>query len=122
MKLSTALLLCAALPLGYLSLTEHGRLTAARPVEVELEGPVKRVLDAEAPAGFVVRSLAIEGMCCSGCTGKLAGRLAALDEVQDFAVDFASSSAQALVAREVEVGVLEEALTFDKYVARSVRP
>ena len=72
-----------------------------------------------APSGGAVkRELAVDGMCCQGCTRKLYDALLALPAVEQAAVDFESGRALAVVPAEFDASELEQALAFDKYSAR----
>jgi copper chaperone CopZ len=76
-------------------------------------------LEGAAPEGFALRTLAVEGICCQGCSSKLFGALLAVDGVQAAAVDPLKADASAWVRPDVPVAALEAALTFDKYTARA---
>ena len=82
------------------------------------EAPTR--LPDEVPAGFLVRSFAVQGMCCPSCARGLHERLMGVEGVQAAAVDFDASSAQALAAETLSVDRLLEALEFGKYSARSL--
>lgn len=73
------------------------------------------VIVGDVPAGHVVRTFEVEGMCCNGCGGKLYDALSVLEGVKKAAVDFDSSTASALVPEDLDTTVLASALTFDKY-------
>jgi len=73
------------------------------------------VIIGDIPAGHVVRSFEVDGMCCNGCGGKLYDALTALPQVKKAAVDFDTSTATALVPEGLDTAVLASALTFDKY-------
>jgi copper chaperone CopZ len=75
-------------------------------------------IQGEIPDGFVVRTFAVEGICCQSCAGKLQGVLAPLEGVARVAVDPLRKEVQALVRAEVDHEELVRALTFDKYSAR----
>lgn len=68
--------------------------------------------------GAVQRELAVEGMCCNGCTHKLYDALLALPAVEQAAVDFESGRALAVVPADFDASELERALAFDKYSAK----
>ncbi|HEX6882004.1 MAG TPA: heavy-metal-associated domain-containing protein [Planctomycetota bacterium] len=73
----------------------------------------------EAPLpGHVVRTFAVEGICCQGCGTKLHAALADIDGVQELAVDPVLGEVTLSVRADVGVEALERALTFDKYSAR----
>ena len=87
---------------------------------VSLPDSVPYALSGEVPVGCVVRTLDVEGICCGGCTGKLYLALNGLEEVQEVAIDPVLKRAKAVVPTGLDVALLEEALTFDKYSAHSV--
>lgn len=68
-------------------------------------------------AGERVSTLAVEGMCCQGCGGRLWEALAAQEGVREAAVDFDTATARAIVAVDVDDASLARALTFGKYAA-----
>ena len=74
-------------------------------------------IQGEIPAGFVVRTFDVEGICCRSCAGKLERVLAPLAGVEQVAVDPLRKEVQVLARLEVESAALVAALTFDKYVA-----
>lgn len=73
----------------------------------------------EIPAGFVVRTFEVEGICCQSCAGKLERALAPLADVERVAVDPLRKEVQVLARVGVASETLVSALTFDKYVARA---
>jgi copper chaperone CopZ len=83
--------------------------------------PAPKTLAADVPEGCVVRNLAVEGMCCTGCTGKLYARLKTMPGLVAAAVDFEGGLAQAIVPASSDPHALEAVLTFDKYTAK-LRP
>jgi hypothetical protein len=85
--------------------------TPEPPAEVpsELSGVV--------PAGSVVRTFDIEGICCAGCPGQLFVKLDQLDGVEEAAVDAVSKRASVVLPADFDVARVEEALTFSKYSA-----
>jgi copper chaperone CopZ len=109
------LLLLAAAVLGTIAVRarEPDYVVPTRPapasIPLALEGP--------APAGFALRTLHVDGICCQGCSSKLFGALLAVDGVQAAAVDPLKEEASAWVRQDVPVATLEAALTFDKYSA-----
>ncbi len=78
---------------------------------------VPRAVVGEVPAGHVVRTFEVTGMCCDGCPGKLYSALQAVPGVVKAAVSFDAGTASALVPTELDSAQLELALTFDKYSA-----
>jgi copper chaperone CopZ len=72
-----------------------------------------------APAGFALRVLDVEGMCCSNCSGKLWSALTRLEGVRAAGVDPVRGTAEALVPATFDVARLERALSFDDYRARA---
>ena len=106
----------AALVLGWIAWKEPR--PTERPVWAGSEEPhVPLAIVGELPEGEVVRELEITGMCCQGCTRKLYAALLAQPGVSRAAVDFEHTRAAAVVPSDFDVGLLEKALTFDKYVA-----
>lgn len=93
-------------------------LRAKPPTYTALEGEVPAQLSSAPPAGFVVRSFEVEGMCCRSCTRGLHERLLAVEGVSEAAVSFEASSAAALAPADVPAERLLEALNFGKYTAR----
>lgn len=90
------------------------------PVAIEDAVPathVPRAVVGEVPAGYVVRTLEVSGMCCEGCPGKLYSALQAVPGVVKAAVSLEEGTASALVPVELDVAQLQSALTFDKYSA-----
>ena len=75
------------------------------------------VLESEVPAGYVVRDIDVEGMCCDGCRGKLYGAVTALEGVQAAAIDHVAGMAQVVVPADADLAPVLAALTFDQYVA-----
>ena len=86
--------------------------------------PAPATLASAAGPGEVIRNLAVEGMCCTGCAGKLHTAVMEVDGVREAAVDFDTGTVLARVPEELEVAALEAALTFDKYhaTARALAP
>jgi copper chaperone CopZ len=76
-------------------------------------------IQGEVPAGHVVRTFEVDGICCQSCAGKLQQVLAPIAGVERVAVDPLRKEVQALVRAEVESAALVQAMTFDKYVARA---
>jgi len=74
-------------------------------------------LEGEIPAGYALRTFAVEGICCQSCAGKLEHALRPLDGVARVAVDALTQEVQVLVRAELEPASLAAALTFDKYTA-----
>lgn len=106
------LVILAGVWLGYVGLRAHSPAYEAP----ELGVPTR--LSGEVPAGYLVRSFAVEGMCCESCTGKLHGALAALEGVEEAAVDFDAGMASAVVAASVPLERVLAALNVEKYRAR----
>ena len=89
--------------------------------EIAAHVPAPTVIAGEIPAGSLVRTFDVEGMCCGGCTGKLYQSLRAVPGVSQAAVRFQDGVAEVVVPQELDPALLAEALTFDKYSA-SLRP
>lgn len=115
--LGPALLLVAGLALGAIALLAH-EPTHAAPSHQAVPDKVPFELAGDVPSGHVVRRLDVEGICCSGCGGKLYAALTALDEVVEAAVDPVLGQAAAVVPASFDVARLERALTFEKYAAK----
>ena len=91
-------------------------------VPLAAEGPaplphVPRALIGDVPEGYVVRTLEVGGMCCTGCTAKVHDALTSLPAVERAAVDFERGTASALVPMSFPAKELAAALLFDKYTA-----
>ena len=78
---------------------------------------VPHTLSGNVPAGRVVRTFDVEGICCDGCPGKLFVKLDQLDGVEEAAVDPVLKQASVVVATDYDVARVEAALTFGKYSA-----
>src|SRR5262245_6114849 len=74
-------------------------------------------LSGDVPAGCSVRTFAVEGICCQGCSSKLHGALMAVEGVREAAVDPLTSTVSAVVADGTPNERLAQALSFDKYRA-----
>ena len=81
--------------------------------------PTPLVLASEPGDGEVVRVFDVEGMCCTGCSGKLHAALLDVAGVREAAIDFESGTASALALESVDPRALETALNFDKYTAKA---
>ncbi len=110
------LLAIAGLVLGWIALATDSpaRATSTLPAPPE---HVPTEITGVVPDGCVVRSFELDGLCCTGCAGKLYVALHTLDEVHEVAIDADAKRAQAVVPRDFDVAKLEDALTFDKYSA-----
>lgn len=75
----------------------------------ELEGPT--------PEGCTVLTIEVDGMCCTGCTGKLYERLRTTPGFVQGAVSFEEGIARVVVSEGADRESFAEALRFDKYVA-----
>jgi copper chaperone CopZ len=78
---------------------------------------IPSALSGEVPPGYAVRTFAVEGICCQGCSSKLHGALMAVEGVREAAVDPLAEVATALVPEQLSTERLAAALTFDKYSA-----
>lgn len=76
-------------------------------------------LASPAGPGERVVNLAVEGMCCNGCAGKLHAAALGVAGVREAAVDFEHGTVLARAATDVDVAALEAALSFDKYSAKA---
>ena len=86
--------------------------------EIEAHVPAPASITGEIPPGFLVRTFKVEGMCCTNCTGKIYQRLKESPGVVEAAVSFDKGIAQAVVPKDADVAKLEDAMHFEKYVAR----
>lgn len=109
-------LLLVGLVLGWISISTDDPTFQIEP-ERELPRQIPYALSGEVPSGCVVRQLELEGICCKGCVGKLYVALSDVDEVQEAAIDPVLARAEAVVPADLDVALLESALTFDKYSA-----
>lgn len=114
--LGLALFLVAGAALGTIAVRakEPSYVVPVRPEDIPL------CIEGEIPAGQVVRTFAVEGICCSGCAGKLQHALAGIEGVRAIAVDPLRDEVQVLAGTEVDSARLAGALTFDKYVATAL--
>ena len=116
--LSLIVLLAAGVALGLVALRAPEReYVPPTLAEVQTHVPAPTALPAEVPVGCTLRTLDVEGMCCTGCTGKLYARLKTVPGVVAGAVDFEAGTAQAYVAAGADAAALATALSFDKYRA-----
>lgn len=76
-------------------------------------------IEGEVPAGLVVRTFQVEGICCPSCGSKLHRALASVEGIRKIAVDPGTKEVQVLVPPEVSPERLAAALTFDEFVARA---
>lgn len=86
--------------------------------EVLAHEPAPQELVGEVPAGCIVRTFEVQGMCCTGCTGKLYERLKAVPGVVNAAVNFEKGVAEVVVPQDADVAPLVTAMHFEKYVAK----
>lgn len=120
MKLLTpALLLASAGALAWVAVRSPE--PSYQPIPEERPAPehVPKALSGAVPAGYVVRTFEVEGMCCQGCPGKLWNAVTDVPGVVEAAVDFETGSAEAVVPSDLDVACLETAMTFDEYRARA---
>lgn len=83
--------------------------------EAPIEVPAR--LSGVVPAGSLVRAFDVEGMCCNGCAGKLATRLADVEGVGETAVDVKAGRVSVVAHEEVAIDDLLGLLNVDKYSA-----
>lgn len=121
MKILPLLALGAAgVTLGYIALrAPTPEYVAPTLQEVQAHVPAPEALTGEIPPGFLVRTFKVEGMCCTGCTGKLYKRLKESPGVVEAAVSFDKGIAQVVVPKDIDVARLEEVMHFEKYVAKA---
>ena len=87
-------------------------------VDPEPPDVVPHTLSGAVPAGRVVRTFDVAGICCNGCPGKLYVKLDQLAGIEEAAVDPVLKQASVVVPLDFDVAVVEAALTFGKYSAR----
>ena len=87
--------------------------------DIEAHVPAPDAITGEIPPGFLVRTFKIEGMCCTNCTGKIYQRLKESPGVVEAAVSFDKGIAQVVVPKDADVAKLEDAMHFEKYVAKA---
>ena len=109
-------LLLVGLVLGWISLSTDEPTFHIEP-EREIPTLIPYELSGDVPSGCVVRQLDLDGICCKGCVGKLYAALSDVDQVQEAAIDPVMARAEAVVPEDLDVALLERALTFDKYSA-----
>jgi hypothetical protein len=115
--IAPTVLLTAAGVLGAIALRAP-EPTYVAPVQAA-PAAIPLALEGAAPEGCELRTFAVDGICCQGCSSKLHGALLAVDGVRAAAVDPLKAEASAWVRSDVPVAALEAALTFDKYTARA---
>ena len=95
-----------------------------RPPVIDPDPPalVPHALSGDVPAGRVVRTFDIEGICCNGCPGQLFVKLDQLEGVEEAAVDPVLKQASVVIPTDYDVARVEAALTFGKYSAQLARP
>jgi copper chaperone CopZ len=114
------LLGAAAAALAYIALRAPSQSYVAPTIqEVEAHVPAPPTITGEIPPGFLVRTFKVEGMCCTGCTGKIYKRLKDSPGVVEAAVNFDQGIAQVVVPNDSDVAKLEDVMHFDKYVAKA---
>ena len=121
MKILPLLILCAAgVGLGYIALrAPTADYVAPTLQEVQAHVPAPQALTCDIPPGFLVRTFKVDGMCCTGCTGKIYQRLKESPGVFEAAVSFDKGIAQVVVPEESDVTKLEDVMHFEKYVAKA---
>jgi len=115
-KAAIALLVVAGIVLGTIAVNSNSGTVDPVPV---LSAPevAPHALSGEVPAGFVVQTLEIEGMCCEGCTRKLHTALMEVPGVREAAVDLLRNRAMAVLPADAPTAPLTAACSFDDYVA-----
>jgi hypothetical protein len=109
------LLAAAAAVLGTIALRARDPSYAA-PAPAEVRA-IPLVLSGTVPDGYAVRTFAIEGICCQGCSSKLHGAALAVEGVREAAVDPLAATVSVVAPADLPSARLAEALTFDKYTA-----
>jgi copper chaperone CopZ len=115
--LGLVLLGAAALVLGTIAWRAH-EPSRARLIDEERGRDVPAQLSGAVPDGCVVRTLAVEGMCCQSCAPKVYLALAGTAGVREVAVDPILGRAQVVVERALDPARLAAAATFEDYSAR----
>lgn len=87
--------------------------------KVEQQATIPTVLASTPAAGEVVREFDVEGMCCGGCAPKIYAAISKAPGVREAAVVL--GKATVITKSDVDVSALEQAMTFDDYVAH-VKP
>jgi copper chaperone CopZ len=114
------LLGCAGSALGYVALrAPTPDYVAPTLQEVQAHVPAPQTLTCDIPPGFLVRTFKVDGMCCTGCTGKIYQRLKESPGVFEAAVSFDKGIAQVVVPADSDVTQLEDVMHFEKYVAKA---
>ncbi len=114
------LVLLAGLILAWIALSAEEPTYSAPTTAADFEGIVPVALSGDLPAGCVVRTFDIDGICCEGCAGKLFVAMTELDGVRQAAVDPVLKRVEAVVPAEFDVAVLQGALSFGKYSATPI--
>jgi copper chaperone CopZ len=83
--------------------------------EVEAHHPAPQRLSSDVPAGCVVRTIDVKGMCCLGCTGRVYDRIKDTPGLVDAAVSFEKGVAQIVIPKDADPGPIVSALRFDKF-------
>jgi hypothetical protein len=79
--------------------------------------PVPPRLDGPAADGFVIRTLAVEGMCCRSCPRGLREKLLAVEGVRRAAASLELGEVQAEVPAGLDPALLVAAIASEKYRA-----
>ena len=120
--LPLALLGGAGLVLGYVAWRAPARdYVAPTPAEIEAHAPAPQALEGAIPEGCVVRTIEVQGMCCTGCTGKLYARLERTAGFVKGAVSFERGVAEVVLPEDADPAPFVAALSFDKYDAKLKR-
>lgn len=119
MRVVNVLLVAAGLALAWIAL-RHTLDAGATAPEIQVPSRIPVALTGEVPDGYVVRAFDVQGMCCDSCAAKLYAPLAAIDGVDEIAIDPLSGRVATLVPADLDVGLLTAALNRDDYSARPV--
>ena len=113
-----AALALAAVALAVIALRAPARdYVAPTAADVEAHHAAPPKLPAAIPAGCTVATIAVDGMCCTGCTGKLYDRLRATPGCVEAAVSFEDGLAQVVIREGADPEPFAAALRFEKYSA-----
>jgi len=85
--------------------------------DIEAHHPAPQKLEGPTPEGCRVLTIEVNGMCCTGCTGKLYERLCVIPGFVQGAVSFDEGIARVVVSEGADPASFADALRFDKYSA-----
>ena len=119
--LSACVLLLAGAGLAWIAFRAPApSYVAPTEAEVAAHRAAPQELEGEVPAECTLLTISVDGMCCTGCTGKLYDRLRSTPGFVDGAVSFEDARALVVVRKESDPAAFARALEFDKYTAKLV--